>query len=295
MAAVLLMGGLGCGYAQSVGQGATEGQGTAPDSRAVVGLKIREMHPADVRTPFPFGSPTGSASKLEFLAAAEMSAEDRALAESSQAEIVRRARLQGLVYGAGSGWGYEQAVCPAFPGHLVLEYSRRSGAGDVSLFAAVVPRGSGHVRVIPVSRRGFTLFTLAGENTLTIHDFNAIVAEEKLGLDADWLSLGLCYAALAGGHARSGLVAEGSAQERYPLIEPSMLKVSYRKPGAVVLLSNAEAPKGGRSLALRFSARGHLEQVKLVTPGVLSFRAVPSAPTEERGKPVAGNVIELPK
>jgi hypothetical protein len=261
----------------------------------VDGLKIREMHPKEPRTPFAFGAATGSASKLEFLSPEQMSAEDRALAEASQAEIGRRARLQGLGYGAGSGWGYEQAVCPAFPGHLVLEYSRRSGAGDVSLFAAVVPRGSGHVRVIPVSRRGYTLFTLSGANVLTIHDFNAIVAEEKMGLDTDWLSLGLCYAALAGGHARSGLVSEGPTQEHYPLIEPSMLKVSYQKPGAEVLLSNAEAPKGGRSLELRFSARGHLEQVKVVTPKSLAFRSVAGAPTEERGKPVAGNVVELPK
>jgi hypothetical protein len=241
------------------------------------GLKVKELHPVPTPTPFPLdvasGAPGSRVQSLEFLAPDAMSAADRELAASAQTEITRRAGLQGFQLGtserrseaprgaSGGVWGYEQAVCPVFPDHLVLEYSRRNGAGDVTLFSAVIPRGEGHVRVIPVRRRSYSLFTPASSNALTLNDFNHMVLEEPSGLSPDWLTLGLCYAALAGGHVRAELVADGPADETYPLLRPAQLIVS-RKGGAEVDFADATAPKSASlDWTLTFAQNGRLLKV----------------------------------
>ncbi len=260
----------------------------------VRGFKVRTLHPKPVRSPFPLDA-TGSnhATELEFLPQDKIKAFDHELIEASENEIERRARLAGLGYSAGAdGWGYEQAVCPAFPNHIVLEYSRKAGPGDVSLFAAVVPRGTGHVRVIPVSRRGWTLFTPTGANALTIHDFNAIVREEGSGLSPDWMQLGLCYAALASGHVRAALLDVGPEQETFPMPGATHIHVSYRKAGALVAIESADTATDRRSWELRFN--GHGELMKVALGKTASLRAVatkdkPLAP----GKPVKASGVEL--
>jgi len=253
------------GFAQSSGQ-----PGPAED---VHGLKVREIHPVPTPSPFPLegvaGSSAGRVQSLEFRAPDAMSAADAELVASAQAEIERRARLQGFYldsseHASESGrgaWGYEQAVCPAFPDHVVLEYSRNNGAGDVSLFSVVIPRGEGHVRVIPARRRSYSLFTPAGANELTLNDFNHMVKEEPNGLSPDWLTLGLCYAALAGGHVRAALAVAVPSDEEYPLLMPAELVVS-RKGGAEVHFADATAPKSKPlEWTLMFAQSGKLLKV----------------------------------
>ena len=113
-------------------------QTTAQD---VNGDLVREIHPKPTPTPFPLDAHTGTVPKLDFLAPEQMAAADVELVDANAAEIARRASLQGFNLERGGGWGYEQAVCPVFPDHLILEYSRDSGAGDVSLFSVAIPRG----------------------------------------------------------------------------------------------------------------------------------------------------------
>jgi len=266
------------------------------------GLKVREIHPRAILTPIPIDEPTSSAAALEFRSVEQMTDADRSLAEASQGEIARRAGLQGLgfeAHGAGAqagvgNWGYEQAVCPIFPEHLILEYSRTNSKGDVSLFSAVIPRGEGHVRVIPVERRGNSLFTPAGSNALTVNDFNHIVAEEHHGLSPDWLTLGLCYAALAGGHVRAQLRAETPEAEVFPLLAPPRLSVSYNKPGAEVYFADFTRQKTSRDWELFFSGDGRLLNVKHGVAPQLMFRQVPGVVEEQRGVPVNGSIEEIP-
>ena len=100
-------------------------------------------------------------------------------------------------------WSYQQVVCPALPNHLFLQYTRNNGVGDVTMFTASIPRGGeGRVRIIPILRRGYSLFSPAPINALTISAFNHIRAEEPDGTSSNWLGNGLCYAALAGAHPR---------------------------------------------------------------------------------------------
>jgi hypothetical protein len=270
------------------------------------GLKVREDHPAPTPTPFPLGVDTGRTQTLEFRSLEQMTGADKRLVQANEDEIARRAGLQGFrldVDGrAGAGkdaaaWGYEQAVCPVFPNHVVLEYSRSNGAGDVTLFSAVIPRGDGHVRVIPVQRRGYSLWTLASSNALTLNDFNHMVKEEPNGLSPDWLTLGLCYAALTGGHVRAGLVAGSAAEEHYPLAIPASLEVS-RKGGAEVHFADtrlATGPKSPREWTLIFAQNGRLLKVKHTVATELVEKPVPGNAVEVKGVPVKEGAVEISK
>jgi hypothetical protein len=250
-------------------------------STEMQGVTVREIHPkAAPPMLFPLNAKTVRVEKLEFRAPEQMTAADRDLAEANQGEIARRAGLQGFDLERGAGWGYEQAVCPVFPQHLILEYSRDNGRGDVTLFSAVIPRGEGHVRVIPVRRRGYSLWTPASSNAITLNDFNHMVVEGHEGLSPDWLTLGLCYAALAGGHVRAALVAQTPAEEVYPLLTPAKLTVSG-KGGAEMYFADATPHVKAMDWVLIFAQNGRLMKVKHTVSGEIVER------------PVAGTAVDI--
>lgn len=274
------------------GQTASPGNGAQPASNApaggMQGLQVTYPPLKPIPTPFPLGARFGRRSSLEFRTPDAMTAEDRAVAEGAQTEIARRADLAGLHLTDAEGWGYEQAVCPAFPEHVILEYSRLNGQGDVTLFSAVVPRGSaGHVRVIPVRRRGYSLWTPASSNALTLNDFNHMVMEG--GLSPDWMTVSLCYTALAAGHVRAALIPELPADERYPLGEPAMLAVNAKKAGAEVRLVDMATPRPKGEWILTFDGAGHLKKAKKIEPEILHKIPVQgiSGPEDFHGVPTA--------
>jgi hypothetical protein len=266
-----------CLLAQSPVSGAQAGS---------AGVTAREIHPKPLASPFPLDAKTGRKPVLEFRSPEQMTAVDRELAEANQGEIARRAGLQGMNLKGGEeelgSWGYEQAVCPVFPDHLILEYSRDNGKGDLTLFAAVIPRGEGHVRVIPVRRRSYSLWTPASSNALTINDFNHMVLEGQEGLNPDWLTLGLCYAALAGGHVRAALAPQTAAEEAYPLVEPAMLRV-VAKGGAEIRFADATPKTKAMEWVLIFDAKGQLMKVRHGSATELVKKPVVSAPVEVAG------------
>jgi hypothetical protein len=283
---------LGCGLC-------LKAQSTA-QAQDVNGDLIREIHPKPTPTPFPIDAHTQTVPKLEFLAPEQMAAGDSELAEANAAEIARRADLQGFNLERGGGWGYEQAVCPVFPDHLILEYSRDNGAGDVSLFSVAIPRGAasgGHVRVIPVRRRSYSLWTPTSSNALTLNDFNHMVKEGGKGVDPDWLTLSLCYAALAGGHVRAALVPATLAEEFYPLFVPAKLTVTD-KGGAEIHLADITHypdPKAkAMNWVLTFAQSGQLLKVKHTVADEVFQRPLPAMP-EPKSVPVQGQVVDLSK
>ena len=81
----------------------------------------------------------------------------------------------------------------------------------MSVFSASVPRnGAGRVRIVPILKRGYSLFSPAPINALTISAFNHIRAEEGEAANSDWLGNALCYAALAGSHAPDRATRRGT-------------------------------------------------------------------------------------
>ena len=248
-------------------------------------IRVRELPHKVFTTPFPTHGKTERRDRLEYRPPEQMAAGDRELAEANQAEIARRASLQGFDLGSGlegaGSWGYEQAVCPVFPHHLVLEYSRVNGNGDVTLFSAVIPRGEGHVRVIPVRRRSYSLWTPAPSNALTINDFNHMIQEGQEGLNPDWLTLGLCYAALAGGHVRAALVPQSAADEVYPLFAPAKLNLTIsEKSGAEILFVDVTPHSKAMNWNLNFDSKGRLLKVKHSVSGEVVEKPVRGAPVD---------------
>lgn len=135
---------------------------------------------------------------VEVRSAEELTQQDKLLVANSESTIAEHAGFAGLEYGQG-GWVYRQVVCPTFPNHLFLEYTRNNGEGDKTVFSVSIPRnGEGRVRIVPVLKRGYSLFSPAPINALTISAFNHIRAEEGESANSDWLENALCYAALAG-------------------------------------------------------------------------------------------------
>ena len=284
-------------FAVSVRGAQAPGSGSTAQTQGedLHGLRVEQVPVRPMPTPFPLDVSTGRVQALEFRSPEAMTAADRELAASAQVEIARRASLQGFrLDESASAWGFEQAVCPVFPQHLVLEYSRLNGNGDVSLFAAVVPRGEGHVRVIPVRRRSYSLFTPASSNALTLNDFNHMVQEGGSGVSPDWLTLSLCYAALAGGHVRAALLPAVPADEVYPLLAPAKLSVS-RKGGAAVYFSDSTHEVKPMEWELLFAQSGRLLKVKHVGARELVERPVFGTASEVKGVPTKESVVDLNK
>ena len=145
-----------------------------------------------------------SAGSITILSADQMTRHDRDLEADAEASIQERAGFQNLEFNQGS-WTYQQLVCPALPNHLFLRFSRNEGTGEMSMFSAAIPRGGeGKVRIIPIVRKGYSLFSPAPIGALTIASFNRIRSEENTDLPANWLGIGLCYAALAGSNPQAG-------------------------------------------------------------------------------------------
>ena len=167
--------------------------------------------------PFPPGSETPTAAALEFRPYDQMTPQDRDLAADAESAIDERAGFVGLEFNQGK-WSYQQICCSALPKHLFLQFTRNNGTGDVSVFSASIPRGGdGRVRIIPIVRRGYSLFSPAPINALTISAFNHIRAEEHVDTTPEWLATGMCYAALAGAHPQIGPPEETDFKKLPPL------------------------------------------------------------------------------
>ena len=135
---------------------------------------------------------------VEFRSADQLTQQDRLVLADAESSIAEHAGFAGLEY-QQSNWSYRQIVCPTFPNHLFLQYTRNSGTGDMTVFSASIPRnGEGRIRIVPILKRGYSLFSPAPINALTISAFNHIRAEEPETANSDWLGNALCYAALAG-------------------------------------------------------------------------------------------------
>ncbi len=216
---------------------------------------MKVVSPKTQPVPFPWNSlNTKISSTIEIRSAGQMSQKDRDLFTVAEPMISEQAGFAGMEFNQGS-WTYEQIACPSLPAHLFLRFSRNEGAGDVSEFSASVPRnGHGRIRVIPIERRGYSLFSPAPINPITISAFNAIRAEAPPGEGPNWLGIGLCYAALAGADPRVGKPDSSSDPEN--LAAPPSLRIL--KQGALIRFTDIEARPRPMQWTLIFDAKGTL-------------------------------------
>jgi len=241
--------------------------------------------------PFPPGSETADrATALEFRSYDRMSEQDRDLAADAESAIGERAGFEGLEFNQGK-WSYQQIVCSALPNHLFLQFTRNNGSGDVSVFSASIPRGSeGRVRIIPILRRGYSLFSPAPINALTISAFNHIRAEENPAKAPGWLATALCYAALAGAHPQIG-PPEVTDFKKLPAAPPGRLEIPMRG-GAVLRFTDASAIPRPMDWTMTFNGKGKLMKATHSAAPKSKGTVFEQTPAEVQGKPIQAADVE---
>ena len=268
---------------------------------SLAGQTVREISPAAAPEkpvpahviPMPFaidGNESRRAQAVEFRAADGMSARDREVAANAESSIGEQSKFDGLEFNQGK-WSYEQVVCTALPEHLFLRFLRNNGTGDVSMFTASIPRGNeGRVRIIPIQLRGYSLFSPAPINAITISVFNHIRAEENPdhAPGSGWLGTGLCYAALAGGHPQLPPIGENGAHLEI-LGDDNGLLHTGSSGGAVISFVDVSDASRPVNWTMTFDEKGRLLKAAHSKAEVLKANAVQPAHVDEAGKPVPAN------
>jgi hypothetical protein len=216
----------------------------------------------------------GSESVIEFRSTERMTASDRLRAADAESSIAEHAGLSGSALEQGT-WSYQQIVCPALPKHLFLQYTRNNGVGDVTVFSASIPRSrEGRVRVIPILRRGYSLFSPAPINALTISAFNHIRSEEQAGTSSSWLGNGLCYAALAGASPRVAPSDQEPTPHKSVAALTAIMEVSFKGGEVIKFVDDAATPKP-MEWTMTFTYKGKLIKAAHFPSLMITSRPVP--------------------
>ena len=257
------------------------------DGQTLPGKHARTVPEPVAATPFSPDAKTLDIDKLiEFRTADQMTQGDRLLVANAESSIAEHAGLNGMAFEEGS-WTYQQVACKALPNHLFLQYTRNNGAGDVTVFSASIPRdGEGRVRVIPILKRGYSLFSPAPINALTISAFNHIRAEEPEEVrNRGWLGNALCYAALAGGRPRVvPSNARPEIEKPIPAMSP-MLDVED-KGGETIKFADAAATPRPMEWTMTFAKNGRLLKATHTVAAMYREKPVPKESPVRSEKPV---------
>ena len=261
-------------------------QTQAAQDTSATHLKVRLVPTAVPPLPFPPGSETpGPVAPVEYRSAGEMTRKDLDLEADAESSIAEHAGRIGLEFNHGA-WSYRQLVCPALPNHLFLRFLRNGGAGDVSVFTASIPRnGDGRVRIIPIRLRGYSLFSPAPINALTISAFNRIRAEEHPAKTPDWLGTGLCYAALAGAHPQLANLVDDLESQKFLNAVPAKLEIPVQG-GAIVSFTDVAAAPRSMEWTMTFDRKGRLLKAAHLPVGQLAVHAVPPSAGQPKGTPL---------
>lgn len=242
-------------------------------------LHERPVQPTAIKAPFDFSSPSpGPVAPVEFRSADQMNAQDREVEANAESAISEHARYTGLEFNEGK-WTYEQVSCAAFPEHLFLRFMRNNGTGDVSLFTASIPRNNeGRVRILPIQLRGYSLFSPAPINALTMSAFNHIRAEENPDNApvSAWLATGLCYAALAGGHPQLPSGEFETARKGAYAMNTGSLEVPGTG-GATIAFDDVSAVPKPMHWSMDFDSKGKLVKASHSTAELMSITPVKPA------------------
>ena len=248
-----------------------QSQTTEPD--AAVWHPVPSARP--IHAPFPIKGKLPLT--VEIRPASAMSAQDQVLEANEEGAVRERAGVHLMDFTL-TGWSYSQIDCPAFPGHLFMRFTRIAGKGDVSAFTASVPRfGQGRDRIIPIQRRGYSLFSPAPINTMTIASFNHILAEERAAGEPNWAAIGVCYAALVGtgGEGTLSLTPVGG-----PILQ-------LQNDGGATILFTTTDPHA-KNWTMEFDRRGVLKKATHTGEADYTYHPVPKQAKVE-WQPVSGS------
>lgn len=252
--------------------------------------KVRTVDPKTHSLPFPPGSgDRGPVQPIQFRSPEQMTERDREVEADGESSIRERVSFAGLEFNEGK-WSYQQIVCPVFPNHVLLKFTRNNGKGDESVFTASIPRmGEGRVRIIPILRRGYSLFSPAPVNALTLSAFNHIRMEEHPAGPPDWLGTGMCYAALAGAHPVVDLRPTDPDAKSFPSGAPATLVIPL-EGGAIIQFLDVAGKPQPMEWTMTFDRKGRLLKASHTVAPPLHPSALPSTVLEVKGTPLPSTV-----
>jgi hypothetical protein len=247
----------------------------------------KEIPAHEIKAPFPLDSPVPEVLTVAVRTPDQMAEKDRLAEADAESSIAERAGFADLEFNAGK-WSYRQLVCAGFPNHLFLRFTRDNGAGDQSVFTASIPRnGEGHVRIIPILRRSYSLFSPAPINAITISAFNRIRAEEKPETPESWVETALCYAAIAGGNPVAVRAGDASGPAGLPTASAPILTVEP-DGGGTIRLPDASGQPRPVVWTMTFNKHGRLLSATRPVAEGPGVKPIPAA-AEQTGNPIAGN------
>jgi hypothetical protein len=140
--------------------------------------------------------------ELKQLPPAEMSEQDRSLADSRHAELVEAARFYGFNLD-DPGWTYQQAVSPLLRRHVLLSFTNATPADRASRFTAIVPASPQEkVQVVPAFARGLHPYLPGWQAKGSYSVFNRLLLSERgeqpISRNSDWIDYAVLYLTLAG-------------------------------------------------------------------------------------------------
>lgn len=239
-----------------------------PSAFAAVALALAMSLPADARQT---GAPA-----YQHLAPDAMSAADRAAVQARQREIADAAQIYGYSFEA-ENWAYEQTLCAAMPETILLHYVRQFPDGTESLFTALLPRGTGRVRIVPVLYHNMTPFVPAPKNPSNYALFNELVPPANGGTGVapggKWLQMSACYAEMTGGrvnYARDSDLGLRIAGAPSPTIHLNVQDKTTR-----VTFADREGERTYRVWSVSFNRRGRITAAATEDRSVVAAKTTP--------------------
>lgn len=246
------------------------------------GLKVNPAASRPLLSPFSLDSSSTSVTKLHSRALGQMSASDRALLDQATPRIAARAASQGFhldgqksgqgTEAAFAGWNLRQIECGPLPDFLLMSYVRDAKTNREASFTVAIPRtaSGGRLHLVPVERRGYSLYTPSSRNAMTIVVFNDLLREDAHAAQNDWFGLGLCYAALAGFRVQAVTALEPSTGDPVPAYMPASLSVSWKQPPSIAFVGLSPAASRPMQWTLLFDRTGSLRKVRTKKAGRLA-------------------------
>jgi hypothetical protein len=234
----------------------------------------------EIVTPFAVDvQPSERMNSVAFLPEDSMAPQDRQIVRDGSPTIRKEAGLQGFELDRGK-WVSGQILCPVLPGHIVLLFNRNDGVGDVSEFSAALPRdGIGSIFIVPILRRSYSAIPAVPINPLTIAVFNRLRAQDHPDRKVDWLTTGLCYAALTGAHVELSPSANSLVKPDISFAMDALLQIDQRE-NVVVHFTDHEEPQSPREWNLTFNKKGVLVDVAVIPLPALKARLLPKTKTD---------------
>lgn len=231
------------------------------------------------------------ASGFQHLNPLSMNPADRAALQSHRSEIIESAEIYGYNLVAGN-WTYRQTLCAPLPQTILLHYREYFPDGTESLFTALVPRGKGRVRIVPVLYRNATPFVPAPRNPRNYELFNSLVPQDiaarELVSPHNWLDLSACYAEMTGADI---IIPKGGSVEAGVAGAPTAtIHIDSQHKSSLVTFADRETRGTFRVWSISFNHAGRVtaagtEAYPVYQSGKATAQPVEAARTPEATAP----------